>query len=805
MTWDEQAYRAFFRLINNGPEPYGFQVDAARRLVAGQNLVLRAPTGSGKTATVLTPFLYPDWHPRPTRLIYALPLRTLAQSIYRAAQDMVARVGCDPDATVTIQTGEQPDDPFFAKGRIIVTTYDQVLSGLLHGPYGLPGKLHNVNAAAIAGALVIFDEFHLMEPQRAFLTGAACLYLFRDLAQSVWMTATATPPLVETLADALGADAAGPSDDEVLALPSVSSVTRRLRWESQPLSAAAIARHLDGRVVVIANTVARAQAIFKELTNSNPGVPATLLHARFFQSHRRQKEEWLRGMFGKGKKGPALLVATQVIEAGLDISCDHLHTELAPMNSLVQRAGRCARFEHEVGIVHVYSLPDEPRPWLPYGDLQAPDATLAPTRRVLEDYGGKDLRLTPTVAAEWVTLVHGPADRQSLAGGWPDRFGTILAQIYGTAISRQPSGIAHLIREPDTDDRRVILARQSSLPARPTERDALTLSRWRLAELLRRPVEHVGEPVGWFWEAGEQPGWRPLVAASQLLTTFVVALNPAYAHYDNDVGLEVGRPGEEESPPRSDPPRPGYKPLRAEPWTVHVRAVADEARRRLERDGAEGWLGQRVAQRFGLSPTALLQAAHACGLAHDLGKLQHDWQEWAAEMQRLRDPAYQHVVPLAHTDFGAADALERERARQVSTRRPDHSAPGAYLAIGLLGVLLSAAPPGVRTPVASACVAAVLGHHGGWLRSEAQGRQDMGLQPLWPGATKALAEVFGSEAGHRIQQLVDIRDRWGAMQQILQQSTGDDALKEWWPLVAYLTRTLRLSDQRATEEGGKSE
>ena len=54
---------------------------------------------------------------------------------------------------VTLQTGEQPDDPFFDRGHIIVTTYDQVLSGLLCGPYGLSNRLHNVNAAAIAGAL----------------------------------------------------------------------------------------------------------------------------------------------------------------------------------------------------------------------------------------------------------------------------------------------------------------------------------------------------------------------------------------------------------------------------------------------------------------------------------------------------------------------------------------------------------------------------------------------------------------------------------------------------------------------------
>ena len=74
---------------------------------------------------------------------------------------------------------------------------------MLEGPYGLSDRLHNINAAAIAGALVVFDEFHLMPAQKAFLTAVAGLRLFRDLCQSVWMTATATEPLRKVLGEAL--------------------------------------------------------------------------------------------------------------------------------------------------------------------------------------------------------------------------------------------------------------------------------------------------------------------------------------------------------------------------------------------------------------------------------------------------------------------------------------------------------------------------------------------------------------------------------------------------------------------------
>lgn len=86
---------------------------------------------------------------------------------------------------VTLQTGEQPDDRFFDRGKIIVTTYDQLLSGLLDGPYGLSDRLHNINAATVAGSLVVFDEFHLMEPQRAFLTAASTPAIMDEVREAL--------------------------------------------------------------------------------------------------------------------------------------------------------------------------------------------------------------------------------------------------------------------------------------------------------------------------------------------------------------------------------------------------------------------------------------------------------------------------------------------------------------------------------------------------------------------------------------------------------------------------------------------
>jgi CRISPR-associated endonuclease/helicase Cas3 len=142
---NEESYRRHFSTVTSF-SPHDYQVEVAKWLYDGRNVLLRAPTGAGKTWAALAPFVWEDWTARPARLIYALPLRTLAQGIYREALDLARRLSkpTEPELNessrevvspfVTIQTGEQPEDPFFDRGRIIITTYDQLLSGLLCGP-----------------------------------------------------------------------------------------------------------------------------------------------------------------------------------------------------------------------------------------------------------------------------------------------------------------------------------------------------------------------------------------------------------------------------------------------------------------------------------------------------------------------------------------------------------------------------------------------------------------------------------------------------------------------------------------------
>ena len=126
------------------------------------------------------------------------------------------------------------------------------------------------------------------------------------------------------------------------------------------------ARKSGGKVLYVANTVARAVDAFNRLGPSwSPD--ARLYHGRFrYEDRVRVQGEVLELFRGRG---PAFVAATQVCEMSLDISASLLISELAPFPALVQRLGRLNR-RARVPVVACPALivePPDPRPY----DLEA--------------------------------------------------------------------------------------------------------------------------------------------------------------------------------------------------------------------------------------------------------------------------------------------------------------------------------------------------------------------------------------------------------------------------------------------------
>jgi CRISPR-associated endonuclease/helicase Cas3 len=96
------------------------------------------------------------------------------------------------------------------------------------------------------------------------------------------------------------------------------------------------------KIIVIFNTVKDAISFYQKLSIDN--IPKILLHSRFNEEDKERKINKLKEI---KKSNKYIVISTQVIEAGIDISSNLMITEIAPINSLIQRIGRFLRYENE--------------------------------------------------------------------------------------------------------------------------------------------------------------------------------------------------------------------------------------------------------------------------------------------------------------------------------------------------------------------------------------------------------------------------------------------------------------------------
>ncbi len=102
----------------------------------------------------------------------------------------------------------------------------------------------------------------------------------------------------------------------------------------------------------ICNTVADARKIYSWLKSTHAEWQIDLFHARFCLADRITIENRVLQRFGKdgdhNQRTGQLLIATQVVEQSLDLDFDHLISDLAPIDLLIQRAGRLHRHRRDV-------------------------------------------------------------------------------------------------------------------------------------------------------------------------------------------------------------------------------------------------------------------------------------------------------------------------------------------------------------------------------------------------------------------------------------------------------------------------
>src|SRR5581483_3303095 len=183
-------------------EPYPHQTEAFSLFREGKSILLHSPTGSGKSEAAFVPFLACREKPEfPSRLLYALPMRTLVDSLAARFREMAERSGAL--VRVAAQHGRRPESVLFYADAV-VATIDQLITSYACAPLNLGVRHGNIPAGAVASSLLVFDEVHTFDPERALQAMLLIAGRLRQMAVPVVvMTATLPKAARELLCDRL--------------------------------------------------------------------------------------------------------------------------------------------------------------------------------------------------------------------------------------------------------------------------------------------------------------------------------------------------------------------------------------------------------------------------------------------------------------------------------------------------------------------------------------------------------------------------------------------------------------------------
>jgi CRISPR-associated endonuclease/helicase Cas3 len=343
-------------------------------------ILLKAPTGSGKTEAVIAPFLAQFTENKfsiAPRLIYVLPMRVLVNSIAGRIRKYAHNVS--KNISVELQHRESPNDPFFI-ADIVVATLDQFIYAYARASNQVGHHL-DIPAGAIASSLVVFDEAHMYRDGFTFsIMRAMFEILHKAHIPFVVMTATMPKSLEETLFEGIknaeGCQRIVSAGFNLNNQIDISIKREPIYKENEAnISDTLLEKIKNRKTLIVLNQVKRAQEVYKEIKRRlefKENKEIVLLHSRFTRKDRKEHEEISLRMLPhkeNGKvvipKGTGVVISTQVLEAGIDFSAELLLTELAPADSLIQRVGRCARYEDEQGEMAVFPV-ENGKGYLPY-------------------------------------------------------------------------------------------------------------------------------------------------------------------------------------------------------------------------------------------------------------------------------------------------------------------------------------------------------------------------------------------------------------------------------------------------------
>ena len=397
--------------------------------------MIEIPTGMGKTDAIILGWLWRRrFDPRaeirsstPRRLVYCLPMRVLVEQTQDKTIKWLRKLGIFAESTgddappagfaagydgdakriavTVLMGGEERDwwDRYPERDAIIIGTQDMLLSRALNRGYGMSRYRWPVHFGLLNNdCLWVMDEVQLMGRGLATTTQ---IQAFRQRlgtmdslpSESIWMSATLEREWLDTVdfdpeTNLVETLALSPDDRaETNILNRIRAVKTLRKAESDStdpkgLAEAILDKHQpETRTLIVLNTVGRAVDLYRAIEGKNPKAKLVLVHSRFRPPDRKKVVEDL--IKEPGPEG-TIIVSTQVVEAGVDVSSKVMFTEVAPWPSLVQRFGRCNRSgKYNDAEVYWIDVPTEKKgSALPYTEDELDEA-----RNILSDREGQSV------------------------------------------------------------------------------------------------------------------------------------------------------------------------------------------------------------------------------------------------------------------------------------------------------------------------------------------------------------------------------------------------------------------------------
>lgn len=376
------SFNSMWKWINRGNQrPLQNRIEAMLCNRTEQPLItiIEAPMGEGKTEAGLFAAMKMAEYWGKSGFYIALPTSATANQMIGRVESLLNEHGISGTRLIHSMSWLNENDLFNESEEIddieasrwlmsskrsllasyAVGTVDQAMMSALKVKYGV------IRLLGLTGKVLVIDEIHAYDAYMSSII-LRLLEWCQVLKIPVVMLSATLPLWKKKEILSIYGDKSKISNDYQLITTGfsdgnieetrISETTQKKTIETEVISVEDISHGISdiisklefdyGCICIIVNTVKCAQQVYDCLKEMNHDIEVHLFHSKFHYDRRQQIENKCIGLFGSNKSlrpRKAILVATQVVEQSLDLDFDYLITEVAPVDLILQRAGRLHR------------------------------------------------------------------------------------------------------------------------------------------------------------------------------------------------------------------------------------------------------------------------------------------------------------------------------------------------------------------------------------------------------------------------------------------------------------------------------